>query len=149
MVEIKPSRRAAAEIRSAAMSLKPEERTWDKIRELTGYPTPLIAQVLRKNRGRPKKIAAPKIPESEVRPKWAQEVAENTGLDLIKVRKFRHLEEWLLLTPTGIPIMRLIGTEDLLQSSIKLPNPAGVLQGLSSYQIDHRKLENAKKRKLK
>jgi hypothetical protein len=147
MTEIKPSRRAIAEIKSAAMSLPPEERTWDKLREMTGYPTTLLQAVLRKNRGRPKKIAAPKIPQAELRPKWVDEVAETTGLDLIRVRKFRHLEEYLLLAPTGVPLLRLIGTNDLLQSSIKLANPAGVLQGLSSYQADARKRANAKKRK--
>lgn len=103
--------------------------------------------MLRKNKGRPKKIAAPKIPVSEQRPVWADEVATQTGLDLVLVRKFRHLTEYLLLSPTGIPLLRLIGTNDLLQSSIKLANPAGVLQGLSSYQVDARKRANAKKRK--
>jgi len=147
MTEIKPSRRAIAEIKSAAMSLPPAERTWDKIKELTGFPQPLIAQVLRKHRGRPKKIGAPKIPPSEQRPVWVDEVATQTGLDLVLVRKFRHLTEYLLLAPTGVPLLRLIGTNDLLQSSIRLANPAGVLQGLSSYQADARKRANAKKRK--
>jgi hypothetical protein len=146
-MEIKPSKRARSEILSAAMSLPPEERTWDKLREMTGYNTQLLQAVLRKHRGRPQKIAAPKIPESEVRPKWVSEVAANLGLDLVPVRKFRHLSEWLLLAPTGVPLLRLIGTNDLLQSSVKLANPAGVIQGLSSYQADARKRANAKKRK--
>jgi len=147
VVQVKPNKKARAEIHSAARSLPVAERTWRRLREITGYPTTLIQEVLKKAPVKPKPVARPRNVPSEARPIWVMEIMENTGLDMVKVRKFHTLEEWLLLAPTGVPIIRLIGTGDLVQSSTKIPHPASVLQGLTTLEIDRRKKANTRRRK--
>lgn len=149
-MQLKPSRKAVTEIISASRLLG-KACTWQKLKELTGYPTPLIQEALRNH---PKyqpatKGPPPKLDKAEDTPTWVEEIKANTGLDCVHVHKTRGgkgIQEWLLLAPTGVPILKLIGSGTLIQSVQKLANPAGVLQGLTANQVDERRNANRRRR---
>jgi len=61
--------------------------------------------------------------------------------------KIRSLEEWLLLSPTGVPLLRLVGKDDILQLARPNRDPQKFLQGVTSLVIDERKAARLRKRK--
>ena len=145
--QLTPSPKAKREIITAAEMLG-GSCTWHKLKQLTGYPTPLLMIALKGSLFRPKRKMPSKVVKNvEATPVWIDEVKAHTGLDCIKVKRYRAIEEWLLISPTGVPVLKLIGSDTILQSIQHLKNPAGVLQGLTSSEVAERRA--AKRRKHK
>jgi hypothetical protein len=140
--DIRVSAKAKTEIISAAKALG-DACSWSKLKEITGYAVPLIQQALRRNPHRPKTKGPPRIVADKDEPVWVEETKKNTGMDMLRVKKYGNTSEWLLLSPTGVPIVRVVGYVDVITAIIKISNPAGVLQGITALEIANRKKRRA------
>jgi hypothetical protein len=147
LVKIRPSNQALFEIRSAIKACKGEV-TLAQLKEMTGYEVAII-QAARKLIS--KKIKAggrpPQSEEDREAPVFIKEIQQNTGLECIKERTVRSVEQWILLAPTGLPLMRLVGRGDLLQFARNIQEPAKVLQGITSLEIEERRKARLRKHK--
>ncbi len=147
LVKIRPSNQALAEIRSAIKACEGEV-TVDQLKELTGYSAAIIQAARKliskkiKGGGRP-----PQSEETREAPVFIKEIQKNTGLECIKERTVKSVEQWILLAPTGLPLMRLVGRGDLLQFARNIQEPAKVLQGITSLEIEERRKARLRKHK--
>lgn len=139
---IRVNRKAAIEIASAAKALG-DECTWLKLKEITGFSVPVIQEALKRSKHRPKTKGPPRLVADKEEPIWVTETKKNTGLDMLRVKKYGNTSEWLLLSPTGVPIVRVVGYVDVITAIIKINNPAGVLQGITTLEIGNRKKRRA------
>lgn len=142
MPHIRVNRKAAIEIASAAKALG-DECTWLKLKEITGFSVPVIQEALKRSKYRPKTKGPPRLVADKDEPVWVTETKKNTGLDMIRYKKYGNTSEWLLLSPTGVPIIRVVGYVDVVTAVIKVSNPASVLQGITSLEIANRKKKRA------
>ena len=147
MVNIRPSNQAIAEIRSAIKACQGEV-TIAQLKEMTGYDGSLIKAARKlisgkiKSGGRP-----PQNDEDREAPLFIKEIQKNTGLECIKERNVNTTQQWILLAPTGLPLMRLVGKGDLLQFIRAIQEPIKVLQGITSLEIEERRKARLRKRK--
>ena len=142
IANIRVNRRAAIAIASAAKALG-DECTWLKLKEITGFSVPVIQEALKRSKHRPKTKGPPRLVADKDEPVWVTETKKNTGLDMLKFKKYGNTSEWLLLSPTGVPLIRVVGYVDVITAIIKLNNPASVLQGITSLEIATRKKRRA------
>lgn len=70
-------------------------------------------------------------------PQFVRDCQERTGMKAIFVQKVGNLSEWLLLSPTDVPIVRIAGASDLLQGV--QPCPTSTIQGLTRAQVNERR----------
>lgn len=135
---LEPNRKARAEIKSAAEFLG-SEMTADKVRELTGYDLSLIRHVL-KGHKRPKPMGRPPVVNtSKNKPKFIEEIENNLQLECILMVDRANDQEWCLLSPRGVPLVKLIGNDDLLQFTRVIKEPAKVFQHLTQAEILRRR----------
>jgi hypothetical protein len=147
MVRIIPSAKAKAEVRSAMRTLG-ANCTLDELKELTGYQPALIRQIIKESKTKPKKTGVvSKTPEERDAPVFIKEIQKNTGLECVKLVTIRGMDEWMLLAPTGVPLLRLIGKGDLIQFARAGKEPSKVLQGLKTSTIEGRRQARKRKRK--
>lgn len=139
-----PSKKAKQEIKAAAKSLG-SDMTYEKVRELTGYSLPLIRESLRNYR-KPLANGRPAAP-SRQKPKFIQEIERSTGLQALMISKRTLIEEWYLLSPTGLPVVRIVGYGDLAQFIKVLDNSIALFQGLTDQQIKTRREARTKVKK--
>jgi len=141
---LEPSRKARSEIKSAAEFLG-SEMTHEKVRELTGYDLSLIRHVL-KGHKRPKPMGRPPVVNTRKnKPKFIEEIENNLQLECILMVDRAASQEWLLLSPTGVPVLKLIGFDDLLQFTRVIKEPCKVFQHLTAAEILKRRTARRKK----
>jgi hypothetical protein len=120
--------------------------TLDQIKEMTGYMPALIRQVIKDSKTKPVKPGVvSKTNEERNAPVFIQEIQKNTGLECLKLTTIRGVEEWMLIAPTGVPVLRLIGKGDLIQFARAPKEASKVLQGLKTSTVESRRI--ARKRK--
>jgi hypothetical protein len=148
-MNIKPNQRAKREILSAKRTLGVGATT-EQIMELTGYSKALVRAVIKNSSEtirRPKTEPMPN--EQKYAPTFVREIQANTELLAIRVGAIRDFEEWLLLAPTGVPLLRLLGKDDLLQFAKPMRESPKILQGVTTSQLEERRKRRLKKRKRK
>jgi hypothetical protein len=120
----------------------------DEIKELTGYDAGVIRQVIKESKTKPVKPGTVSMTtEERTAPVFIKEIQKNTGLECVKLITIRGIDEWMLLAPTGVPLLRLIGKGDLIQFARAGKDPSKVLQGLTTSVIESRREARKRKRK--
>lgn len=147
MNTIQPSRKALNAVRSAHKALG-KDATILNLCSVTGYDRMVVLSCLKildkAPKRKPKEVqehyAKPEIPV------FVQEIQKNTGLEALKLAKIGVMEEWILIAPTGLPLLRLIGKGDLLQIARPIRDASKVYQGLTHSEIENRRQRRARKK---
>lgn len=146
-MKLRPSNKALSEIKSA-LGACGGEATAAQLAELTGYSVQVVKAASKLLATKPTREQSPPRKPDRVVPVFIKEIQKNTGLECLFEKSVRTVEQWILITPTGVPIMRLVGKGDLLQFARAIKEPTKVMQGITSLEIQERREARARRKNL-